>query len=244
MITRRREWHQLTGACALDALEPAEQAAFEHHVARCGTCAAEVRGLRETAARLAETTAARPPDRLREQVLAASRRTRQLPPLTIRPRPARSRIPWPRLSVAVAAVSLAAAITLGFIQISTWQQLGAARHGDQEIAAILSAPDARVIIAQSRTGGTVTIIASRTEGAAIITSAGLPSLPPGRTYEAWVVAPAGPRPAGFLAPGHLGRTAPIMTSIGARDSIGLTIEPSGGTPRPTTPLLIAVALPG
>jgi anti-sigma factor RsiW len=47
----RDEMHVLTGGYALDALAPQEMDAFERHLQHCGPCAAEVRGLRETAAR-------------------------------------------------------------------------------------------------------------------------------------------------------------------------------------------------
>src|ERR1700742_1053465 len=44
--------HLLTGSYALDALPADEQADFEKHLSRCAACAEEVRGLRETTARL------------------------------------------------------------------------------------------------------------------------------------------------------------------------------------------------
>ncbi|MGH3282625.1 MAG: zf-HC2 domain-containing protein, partial [Trebonia sp.] len=68
----RHELHLLTGAYAADALPPAEAAAFERHLRRCHACADEVRGLRETAARLALATAIAPPPAMRAQVLAAT----------------------------------------------------------------------------------------------------------------------------------------------------------------------------
>jgi anti-sigma-K factor RskA len=73
--------HVLTGSYALDALDAQERAEFERHLQHCPSCQAEVRGLRETAARLAIARAARPPAQLEQRVLAATYRTRQLPPL-------------------------------------------------------------------------------------------------------------------------------------------------------------------
>ena len=70
---QRHELHLLTGSYALDALPDDEQAEFEKHLARCPSCAEEVRGLRETAARLAMATAIIPPPEMRERV--ARRRT-------------------------------------------------------------------------------------------------------------------------------------------------------------------------
>jgi anti-sigma-K factor RskA len=74
--------HVLTGSYALDALDARERAEFERHLQHCPSCQAEVRGLRETAARLAIARAAQPPARMEQRVLAATYRTRQLPPLT------------------------------------------------------------------------------------------------------------------------------------------------------------------
>jgi hypothetical protein len=73
------EWHALTGSYALDALGTAEREGFERHLHHCSYCDVEVRGLRETAARLALARSLRPPPGLQERVLAGTYRTRQLP---------------------------------------------------------------------------------------------------------------------------------------------------------------------
>ena len=75
---QRHELHLLSGSYALDALPDDEQADFEKHLARCPSCAEEVRGLRETAARLAMATAVAPPPEMRSRVLAAAPRTVEL----------------------------------------------------------------------------------------------------------------------------------------------------------------------
>jgi hypothetical protein len=76
----RDEWHVLTGSYAVDALSDPEREGFERHLHQCVSCDAEVRGLRETAARLAMARSLRPPPGLQDRVLAATYRTRQLPP--------------------------------------------------------------------------------------------------------------------------------------------------------------------
>ena len=53
---RRPEPHTLAGAYALDAIDGPDRARFERHLARCLACAAELRELREAAARLAAAT--------------------------------------------------------------------------------------------------------------------------------------------------------------------------------------------
>ena len=64
----------LTGGYALDALSGPEREAFERHLPGCASCQAEVRGLRETAARLALSAAVEPPIRMEQRVLAATYR--------------------------------------------------------------------------------------------------------------------------------------------------------------------------
>ena len=77
----RDDLHVLTGSYVLDALSETEREEFERHLQFCPICDAEVRGLRETAARLALACAVNPPARMERHVLAATYRTRQLPPL-------------------------------------------------------------------------------------------------------------------------------------------------------------------
>ena len=81
MKIRRDDLHVLTGSYALDAVSDTEREEFERHLRHCPSCTAEVRGLRETAARLAMARTVPPPARMEQQVLAATYRTRQLPPL-------------------------------------------------------------------------------------------------------------------------------------------------------------------
>ena len=75
----RHDPHSLSGAYALDALElGAEHDRFTRHLSRCPSCASEVRGFREVATAMAFAATAEPPAGLRDQVLAAAARTRQL----------------------------------------------------------------------------------------------------------------------------------------------------------------------
>ena len=75
------EIHALSGAYAVDALDPAERMLFEQHLATCPDCRAEVDSLREAAATLPEITLAEPPPGLRERLLADIATVRPLPPV-------------------------------------------------------------------------------------------------------------------------------------------------------------------
>ena len=54
--------HKSTGCYSLDALEAAEQAEFEAHLATCKPCHDEVVQFRETAAELSVLSVAKPPE--------------------------------------------------------------------------------------------------------------------------------------------------------------------------------------
>jgi anti-sigma-K factor RskA len=244
---QRHELHLLTGGYALDALPDGERAEFEKHLAQCPTCAEEVRGLRETAARLAMATAVTPPPGMRARVLAAAPLTRQLPPAgrgvlaRASQRTGLRRISLSRAGLTAGILTLAAAVALlVIVQVSTIRQLHQAQAGNSAIAAVLAAPDARIQSAPAATGGTVTAVMSLRQHEAVIT-ASLPALPGTRVYQLWVMNPAGAaRSVGLLTTARPGSMAPVLASgVLPGDRIGITVEPAGGTTRPTTtPLVI------
>jgi anti-sigma-K factor RskA len=230
----RDDLHVLTGSYALDAVSDAERDEFERHLQHCPTCEAEVRGLRETAARLALACAMTPPSRMERRVLAAAYQTRQLPPLPAdRPRRAlprrwafpRRALPR-RLAVLAAAASVAAAVALGITQLSAQHQLDQARA--TAIARVVTAPDAHVETARTSAGGSVTVVTSAVLREAVVSTSGMASLPSGRVYQVWVLSPSGARSAGLM------HGSSLLAAIRPGDRIGITVEPAGGTARPTT----------
>ena len=75
--------HLNVGAYALDALDPADSAAFEGHLAHCESCTNELNGMAETTGLLAASQQVAPPALLRSHILAAIAITPQLAPLPI-----------------------------------------------------------------------------------------------------------------------------------------------------------------
>jgi len=71
--------HETAGAYAVDALDSAELAEFEAHLATCEICRDEVAELCETAAELSLLVLAEPPPGLRDDIMATIRVTPQLP---------------------------------------------------------------------------------------------------------------------------------------------------------------------
>jgi anti-sigma-K factor RskA len=265
MRTHRPEPHTLAGAYALNALGPADRSRFERHLARCGQCATEITGLRETTARLAAAAATEPPTALIQRALAAAARTRQLPPLTPHtppPWPARRRAAaasaqpaagswasplrraWlPRLALALVGAMVILATALGLGAHSAQHQLQQDQLHSSQIAAVLTARDAHMISAPVSTGGTATIVMSGREHSLVFAAQGLPTLPLTRCYQLWLMGPAGDKPAAMLPEPRHDMTGPVLaTGLKPGDRLGLTIEPAGGSPHPTTPVIALIPL--
>ena len=247
MSLQGHDLHTLTGAYAVDALTGAELEEFEKHLQRCTSCTEEVRGLRETAARLGMTTAIEPPPWMRRQVLAAASRTRQLPPsggrLLARDTPRRVTRLRRSLPRSVAVVAMAAAIVvLAVLQVNTRHQLQQTQQGSRNVAAVLAAPDARIETSPTIVGGTVTAVISPRDREAVITTADMPTPTDAKVYQLWVISASGARSAGLLPGSSTGVTSPVLAAgVQPGDRLGITVEPAGGTSQPTTTPIVLLA---
>ncbi|MCA2229101.1 anti-sigma factor [Nonomuraea aurantiaca] len=257
--------HTLVGAYALDAVDDElERRHFEDHLTGCAECALEVAAFTETAARLGSAAAVEPPPGLKERVFAQVDQVRQVPPTVAAPaqkdrpswetqrRPARraGRRPrrlhrWRPLVAAVGvAACLAAVVVFGASALQARDELDQVRRMNQEVAAVLTAPDSRIATASARQGGRGTVIVSRSRGKMVFLAAGLADLPEGEVYQLWQLAPGRIRSAGLLSADAAGRTLPVIAAPGPGVAkLGVTVEPAGGSAQPTTRPLFLVNLP-
>jgi hypothetical protein len=139
-----------------------------------------------------------------------------------------------RLVIAAAAASVAAAAGLGVTQLSAQHQLDTARSGAAAIARVVTAPDARAETARTTAGGTVTVVTSAALREAVVSAAGMAPLSSGRVYQVWVLSPSGARSAGLIPAGQARAGSLLASAVKPGDRIGITVEPAGGTRRPTT----------
>jgi anti-sigma-K factor RskA len=245
----RHDLHSLSGAYALDALDPgAERDRFTRHLSRCQSCASEVRGFREVATAMAFAVTTEPPPGLRDQVLAAAARTRQLPPeirTHARSRRTRTRVPWvPWLSGVVATASIVVAVLFGFAQAHTQDELNQVRAENQAISLLLSAPKAKLLTYPVTHGGTATVVLAADRHELAVVTTGLPALPSGKMYQLWLIGKPAITSAGLLPPAKDGQTPPVLaTGVVKGDALGLTVEPAGGSAQPTTKPILALPLP-
>jgi len=123
--------------------------------------------------------------------------------------------------------------------------LSSAQAVDEAIAAVLSAPDARIVTGATSAGGTATVVASHGTRSVVFTTTGLAELPPSSVYELWFIGSGGARPAGLLspAPSTAGTTPPLLASgLAGGDVVGVTVEPAGGVQSPTTTPIVVLTL--
>ncbi|MBF4635519.1 anti-sigma factor [Agreia pratensis] len=145
-------------------------------------------------------------------------------------------------------VSAAAAIGLfvggGFV--------GSALTGDTPVvvdqqaaglAQIYAASDVQSVRSEVEGGGVATLVWSGELGRSAVVVDGLAPLPAGSVYEAWYINDAGAAPAGtFDATGaHKTSWHLLDGTMSAGDTVGVTVEPAGGSKTPTTTPIVAIA---
>lgn len=202
--------HELAAGYALDALTAEEERAFEAHLARCPRCRDDVAAFTETAAELAFAAPESPlPSDLRDRIVDATRRERRQ---VVRLRPH-----WAYHALAAAAAAACVAIGLGVWAADMHSRLGAdgALHG------------------LPLTGASGSVVRARSGQAELVVS-GLATPPSGKTYEIWVLRGSTAQPAGLFSPA--GKTAVVRLTrpVPSGGRVGVTVEPAGGSPRPTT----------
>jgi len=84
------------------------------------------------------------------------------------------------------------------------------------------------------------LIADPNSQSAVLVIGGLPKLEAGQTYQVWLIGGA-PVSAGLLTVDEEGQGVLIVTSkeaIGSFQSIGISVEPEGGSPQPTGEIVV------
>lgn len=247
--------HTLTGAYAADALPDLERANFERHLLECDACVEEVAELLATTALLARAVAAPAPAAMRARVLAEVATVRQLPArgnvggaansddaddaddATSWPPGAswsRAAPPaWWRQPLGIAASILAiVALGLGVATVQAQRRADDARVQAARISAIATDPDRFIADGPVTGGGTATIVSAG--GRALFSARGLRPLPDQKTYQLWVIDKRGPRSAGVLGRGPAGSVDRFVPDVRRGEQLAVTVEPAGGSTKPST----------
>ena len=251
------EADELLSAYALDAVDGAERADLEAHLASCPRCRAELDELREVAAAVG-TTVERPPEGLWTQIAGSLGEGRDHSGPTPMPRlsqpaadlhraadapaspgaPHRAR----RTPVLLGALAVAAAVVALVLGLSLAHAddrisgLQSATGAPGSVAAALTAPGHRVVALRTTSATQVARVILLPDGRGYVDASGLPSLGADRTYQLWGIVGKTPISLGLL--GAAPRQA-AFTMAGARraSTFGITVEPAGGSVAPTLPIV-------
>ncbi len=240
----RAELHTLTGPYVLDALSDEERDAFEQHLADCAECSTEISEFREATAKLSAGVAVPPPPRLKADVMAAISQVRQLPAQEAEVVALSPQRRFDRRSVlALAAAALAVAAS-GGIAIDQYRGNTASREASDQLAALLAEPDARTLRGAVSGGGRATVVASNRRDAAAVVLDGLPDLPSRQTYQLWLIDSSNTAHSIGLAAGD--QTGPqtklVAGGVVGKAAFGLTVEPDGGSAKPTMPAAVIIPM--
>jgi anti-sigma-K factor RskA len=245
-MTDHQKFGDLADAYGLGALDAAERAEFEQHLASCAECQQAVADARFVTDALPYTlTPVDPPAALRARLMTA----------TAPPSAPAMNLRW--LAVAAALVAAVA----GTFAWTEYRRAGAAQVAAAQSQAQVEALQAQLTALQTQADTArraIDILAAddlvrvdlKGQAAApsasgrgylsparglLFSAVGLPPLPEGRIYQLWYVTAAAPLSAALVDPDAAGRfTMIVNTPIGLKPTaLALTIEPAGGLPAPS-----------
>ncbi|HEU4806942.1 MAG TPA: anti-sigma factor [Homoserinimonas sp.] len=247
-----------TAAYALNALSPQERAEVEAALKKSDAMRNEVKQLSDTAALLGlAVEPVKPSADLKANLMAKLGSTPQLPresdasPQRAESAPAgetgpattKARTRWFTRPTGILAAAAAAAALFAGGNLVGWNLA----HNDfavtqaTALAELQSADDVQSATATVAGGGTAELIWSieRQQSAIVIDE--LPELPEDRVYQLWYIDGSGATPAGTFEPASQGKTLRVLDgTMSAGDTIGVTVEPEGGSEQPTTDPVVAI----
>ena len=237
---------------ALGCLEGEAVSSLESHLSQCTACRQELARLQGDMALLALTTSGpAPPQRARQRLLKSiAREPRRLRTVFMRPR-------WWTLA------PMFASLVLAIFAIMLWREN--ARQRDRLEALNADAAQSQgtldeakhlLVLLTDPSAMHVTLVAAPSKpqpegkaiymprnGALVFIGSNLAPLPPQKTYQLWLVPMHGekPMPAGMFTPDPHGNAMlmmpPMSPGVQAK-TFAVTIEPAGGSPTPTMPMLL------
>jgi anti-sigma-K factor RskA len=220
---------------ALHAVPEAELADIERRVAAAPPAVAqafdeEVRAVRETMAVVSAATAVEPPDQLRDRLLTEVSGD---PVRVLRPRIKR----WQ-----TAVLAAAAALVIGLGALGVGMALRPA-PSPSTAEQVFAAPDVRTVSGQIPTGGTATVVFSREKNAGVLVMNNVAPPAAGTVYQMWLISDKGPESAGTMdAKAVAPSTTAVLPDLGSSKALAFTVEPSGGSAQPTSPVFAELAL--
>ena len=246
-MNMKNDRENLSGSYALNGLDAAETAEFEKHLLSSDDTRNEVTELTDTAVLLGLSVAPVAPSAgLKASIMDQLDAHPQLapleqaaPPVVVGAAENRARARWfnrPALRLISSAAAVALILGAG-VAAATVSQV---RH-ENAMATISSASDVQQASVDLPDGAAATLVWSGELGQSALIVDSMTPPPPGKVYELWYINDSGARPAGTFTVDASGTTWQVLNgSMTAGDTVGVTVEPRGGSPVPTTDPFILI----
>lgn len=251
-MMKHEDAYELLELVALDAVDEAMSREVEEHVSECVRCQSELDGYRHVAATLGNSVEPLP-DSLWDSIAL---RLAERPVPTVVPMPSlggdsatavitpisAGRPTWThraRNTIAAAAMSAAAAIIVLGVGWANANSRVAHLQGvlsqssQTAVTSALETPGHYVVDLASKQGSNVAEFVMLPTGQGYLVSSTLPRLSSDKTYQLWGIVKGQPISLGVM--GKNPRTVSFTMAGSVQPSVlAVTVEPSGGTPSPTT----------
>lgn len=220
----------LAAAYVVDALDDVARAAFERTMASDPDLSAHVADLREASATLADSVTTEPPARLKNAVLSAVADVEQ-------ERPAGLVFTKSTRWMGAAAVVLAvAAVILVLVAVAGTTSV------EDRIDDVLATSD-RVDLTLEGDAFSAIFTYSLDLQRGVFDSGSIPPISQGQTYQLWLIDAPGAVSVGIFSPTGDGSSRVLVEGdLAAGTTLGITIEPEGGSQQPTGDVLATAVI--
>lgn len=259
--------HELLPLYVIGSLPEDERVAFDAHLGTCPVCQTELVSYGPTLESLADDVAAPPPANMRGRVLAQISEVVQDEPVrapdvgdadtgaAVTPLEPRRRTAGPSRWFAVAAAILAfALVAVTTTGVALWQRTNRLEQqladtavqleeqralGQQvaELAAVLSAPDARLVDVETDLSGGLRIVVADSADAGVVVADQLEAPPDDRAYQLWLLEDGEPRSVGVVPPDQRDGVVGVLADVGGAQAVAVSVEPPSGSDAPTGPIV-------
>ena len=246
---------ELLASYALDAVDPAEVVLVDAHLAECARCRAEVARHRELASMLTGSPE-EPPAELWERISGAlaepdpdyaggAADATPVAPITNLSEAQRGRSKLGKGVLAALAAAAAAVIVVMALQVSHLNGQVAKMQASVRSSGLASAVSSALVgphreIQLTSSGGRSAEVVITPSGQAYWVRSSLPHLSPDRTYQLWALVKGKPVSVGLVG-SNPSRYAAFRVERGT-SALMVTAEPAGGTPQPTTKVVVERAI--
>jgi anti-sigma-K factor RskA len=246
-----KDMMNLTGAYAVNSLSKSEAEEFELYLKTSEAARNETTELLDTAVALGlATVPVEPSAGLRSSIMSQIATLEQLPalavveePTKLTPAEMKAQSRWFRKPVIMAtSMAAAAALIVGGVTVnSTLTDLQSHQVQESTLVALTQAKDSHKTSTALTTGGSATVVWSHDLDTAAVMVQDTPALPDDKAYALWFIDEDGQATAAGMLPKDSSTWSVLDGKLKAGDSVGVTVEPAGGSSQPTTAPILAVS---